>query len=66
MEVGIYDEYQDSSFLNEHYFNPLAFNRYPMVYENFTSNITLDSYINIILFILILILIYILYNSSKK
>lgn len=66
MEVGIYDDYQDPSFLNEHYFSPLAFNKYPMVYENFTGNVNLNSYINIMLFVLILILIYILYNSSKK
>jgi len=66
MGVGIYDENQNQSFLNQHYSNRLAFNSYPNVYENFTSDINVNSYINVMLLVLILILIYILYNTSKR
>tara|TARA_B100000035_G_C20776248_1_gene454864 strand:- start:111 stop:311 length:201 start_codon:yes stop_codon:yes gene_type:complete len=66
MEVGIYDENQDPSFLNQHYFNRLAFDSYPKVYEPFEVDETVDTTINVILILLILILIYILYNTSKK
>ena len=66
MEVGIYDENYDSKFLDQHFFNRLAFNSYPNVYENFTSIDDVNSYINVMLLVLILLLIYILYNTSKK